>query len=92
MAAGEPTLSKARQATAHHYQKLVFDYVHVAVGDYTRFAYAEVCPMRKALHGVPHQGCSRHGSPRGTGQTRPRAPSTVLIKYRHPWQNGKAEL
>ena len=48
-----------------------FDYVHVAVDDYTRFAYAEVLPDEKGpTCRVPHPGGSGHGSERRTGQTR----------------------
>lgn len=64
----DPEQSRANHATGH--QRVGFDYVHVAVDDYSRFAYAEVLPDEKgatcagflsraatfmAAHGAPVQ-------------------------------------
>jgi hypothetical protein len=41
----DPAQNRANRRTSD--QKLGFDYVHVAVGDHTRLAYAEVLPDEK---------------------------------------------
>lgn len=106
----DPSQGPANHRRSH--QKLGFDYVHVAVDDYTRFAYAEVLPDEKgptcagfltraaaamAANGAPVKRVmtdnafayrlSRDFQDALTAL----GAKHILIKPRHPWQNGKAE-
>lgn len=103
------------QTAANHRssdQQLGFDYVHVAIDDHSRLAYAEVLPDEKgptcagflsraadfmASQGAPVQ---RVMTDNAFAYRRSRdfqdtltalGAKHVLIKPRHPWQNGKAE-
>jgi transposase InsO family protein len=93
-------------------RKMGFDYVHVAVDDHSRFAYAEVLPDEKGptCAGFLTRAASAmaaHGAPVRRVMTDNAfayrlsrdfqdalallGAKHVLIKPRHPWQNGKAE-
>ena len=93
-------------------QKVGFDYVHVAVDDYTRFAYAEVLPDEKgptcagfltraaaamAANGAPVRRVMTDNafayrlSKDFQEALAALGAKHILIKPRHPWQNGKAE-
>jgi transposase InsO family protein len=103
------------QSSANHRssgKNLGFDYVHVAVDDHTRLAYAEVLPDEKG------QTCAAFLTRAAAAMAAQGAPvrrvmtdnafayrlsrdfqdalaalgaKQILIKPRHPWQNGKAE-
>jgi transposase InsO family protein len=103
------------QSTANHRssdQKLGFDYIHVAVDDHSRVAYAEVLPDEKgptcagfltraaafmASHGAPvRRVMTDNAFAYRLSNDFQNALTTlgakhILIKPRHPWQNGKAE-
>ena len=106
----DPKQSARNHATGH--ERVGFDYVHVAVDDYTRLAYAEVLPDEKgptcagfltraaaamAANGAPVKRVmtdnafayrlSRDFQDALTAL----GAKHILIKPRHPWQNGKAE-
>jgi transposase InsO family protein len=106
----DPSQSLANHRTSH--QKLGFDYVHVAVDDYTRFAYAEVLPDEKgptcaafltraaaamAASGAPVRRVMTDNafayrlSRDFQNAVAALGAKHILIKPRHPWQNGKAE-
>src|SRR6478736_1291200 len=75
----DPKQSARNHSTGH--TRLGFDYVHVAVDDYTRFAYAEVLPDEKG------PTCAGFLTRAAAAMAANGAP----VKRRHPWQNGKAE-
>lgn len=59
----DPTQSPANHRSPDN---LGFDYVHVAVDDHSRFAYAEVLPDKRLhLRRLPYEGGSSHGEERG---------------------------
>jgi transposase InsO family protein len=103
------------QSPANHRssgRNLGFDYVHVAVDDHTRFAYAEVLPDEKgptcagfltraaaamAANGAPIRRVMTDNafayrlSRDFQDALAALGAKHILIKPRHPWQNGKAE-
>ncbi|MDR6413306.1 transposase InsO family protein [Pseudarthrobacter sulfonivorans] len=106
----DPSQNLANHRTSH--QKLGFDYVHVAVNDYTRFAYPEVLPDEKgstcagfliravaamATNGAPvkrvmtDNALAYRLSRDFQNALAALGAKHILIKPRHPWQNGKAE-
>jgi transposase InsO family protein len=106
----DPSQGPANHRRSH--QKLGFDYVHVAVDDYTRFAYAEVLPDEKgptcagfltraaaamAANGAPVKRVMTDNafayrlSRDFQNALAALGAKHILIKPRHPWQNGKAE-
>lgn len=106
----DPKQSARNHAAGH--TKVGFDYVHVAVDDYTRWAYAEVLPDEKgptcagfltraaaamAANGAPVKRVMTDNAfayrlSRDFQDTLAALGAKhILIKPRHPWQNGKAE-
>jgi transposase InsO family protein len=106
----DPSQSLANHRKSH--QRMGFDYVHVAVDDYTRFAYAEVLPDEKgptcagfltraaaamAANGAPVKRVMTDNafayrlSRDFQDALAALGAKHILIKPRHPWQNGKAE-
>jgi transposase InsO family protein len=103
------------QSPANHRssgKNLGFDYVHVAVDDHSRFAYAEVLPDEKgptcagflaraaatlAANGAPVKRVMTDNafayrlSRDFQDALAALGAKHILIKPRHPWQNGKAE-
>jgi transposase InsO family protein len=103
------------QSPANHRssgRNLGFDYVHVAIDDYTRLAYAEVLPDEKgptcagfliraaavmAANGAPVKRVMTDNafayrlSRDFQDALAALGAKHILIKPRHPWQNGKAE-
>lgn len=106
----DPSQSAANHRSSD--QNLGFDYVHVAVDDHSRLAYAEVLSDEKgptcagfltraaaamAAHGAPVRRVMTDNafayrlSRDFQEALAALGAKHVLIKPRHPWQNGKAE-